>query len=187
MMFANIKNRFQVFQNAFYYIDFKNRQGVSFADFARGIDGFCLKMSVQDIKSVYCYLIESDGSDINNALMNQKQFMKLQDEQNYRNIDPFELQVFQEQLSHKLQFENRQKSKLMEMDSISQASSNKYHGFKKAKQLSKKVRETNSLPKYIRDNINTVEFGVGTLPSDDMNMVMYNEFNHDYVRKMQER
>jgi hypothetical protein len=73
------------------------------------------------------------------------------------------------------------------MDGISQASSNKYLGYKKAKQLSKNVRVTNTLPKYITDNINTVEFGVGTLPSDDMNMVMYNEFNHDFVRKLQER
>jgi len=58
---------------------------------------------------------------------------------------------------------------------------------KKAQKIAKNKRNTNSLPKYIRENINTIQFGVGTLPSDNMKMVMNNEFNHDFVRKLKER
>ena len=51
-----------------------------------------------------------------------------------------------------------------------------YKGLKKAKKLAKKQRDTNSLPKHVRENIQTIQFGVGTLPSDNMKMVMNNDF-----------
>lgn len=49
-----------------------------------------------------------------------------------------------------------------------------YKGFQKQKQLKK--RDTNSLPRHILDNKQTLQFGQGTLPSDNMNMVMTHEF-----------
>ena len=77
--------------------------------------------------------------------------------------------------------------KKSEADTLSQATSNVYRGFNKAKKIAKHKRDTNVLPQYIRDNINTVQFGITTLPSDNMNMVMTNEFQHDFVRKVIER
>ena len=62
-----------------------------------------------------------------------------------------------------------------------------YQGLKKAKRLARQQRNTNSLPKYIRDNVNTVQFGISTLPSDNMTMVMNNGYGHDFLRKLKER
>lgn len=50
-----------------------------------------------------------------------------------------------------------------------------------------KKREVTSLPKYIQENRYDVQFGCGTLPSDNMNMVMQHEFEHAYVFKQQQR
>ena len=44
-----------------------------------------------------------------------------------------------------------------------------------------------SLPKHIHANPYSVEFGVGTLPSDDMNMIMTHEFEHAYVYKQAQK
>jgi len=41
-----------------------------------------------------------------------------------------------------------------------------------------------SLPRHIRENIDKVAFGCGTLPSDNMNMVMTHEFEHAFVNKL---
>ena len=48
LIYNNIKSRFQVFGNSFCYLDFKNRQGVSFQDFSRGLDGFGIKLHPSD-------------------------------------------------------------------------------------------------------------------------------------------
>lgn len=53
--------------------------------------------------------------------------------------------------------------------------------------MAKYRRETSSLPRYIKDNQETIQFGITTLPSDNMNMVMNNEFGHDFVKKMMQR
>ena len=74
-----------------------------------------------------------------------------------------------------------------QFDQVSLAASNQYKGLKKAKKVAKYRKETSSLPRYIRDNSDAVQFGVTTLPSDNMNMVMNNEFGHDFVKKMMER
>ena len=40
------------------------------------------------------------------------------------------------------------------------------------------------LPQHIQDNLLNVQFGCGTLPSDNMNMVMTHQFEHAYVDKI---
>ena len=35
--------------------------------------------------------------------------------------------------------------------------------------------------------IDLVQFGIGTLPSDNMNMVMNNDFGNDFIRKMKDK
>jgi hypothetical protein len=70
---------------------------------------------------------------------------------------------------------------------MSQVGANSYHGLKKARKLAKKKRDTHSLPKFIRDNKFGVQFGIGTLPSDDMNMIMTNEFGLEFERRINER
>lgn len=100
LIYSNINSRFQSFGNGFTYFDFKNRQAVSLDDFQRALDGFAIKMSPMDSKSVFAYLTDSDASET--VLMRPKQFMKLQEEKKQRNIDVFELQVFQEELSNSL-------------------------------------------------------------------------------------
>jgi hypothetical protein len=50
--------------------------------------------------------------------------------------------------------------------------------------VAKYKRDTNSLPRFIEENKYKVEFGISTLPSDSMNMVMTNEFGNDFIRKM---
>lgn len=100
-------------------------------------------------------------------------------------MDPYELQVFQEQYS--LNLKDNKQPKLF--DEVSVATSNQYKGLKnqKAKKVAKYRRETSSLPRYIKDNQETIQFGITTLPSDNMNMVMNNEFGHDFVKKMMQR
>lgn len=44
-----------------------------------------------------------------------------------------------------------------------------------------------SLPRYLEDNKYSVSFGCGTLPSDNMNMIMHHEFEHAYLYKQQQR
>ena len=61
MIYSNIKSRFQIFANGFCYLDFKSRQAVSLDDFSRGMDGFGLKMSPSDSKSVFAYLAGSEN------------------------------------------------------------------------------------------------------------------------------
>ena len=70
MLYVNIKSRFQVFGNSFCYMDFKSRSAVSFSDFKRGLEGFSIKMSSQDAKSVFAYLTGSP--DVDNTLMSFK-------------------------------------------------------------------------------------------------------------------
>jgi hypothetical protein len=36
-------------------------------------------------------------------------------------------------------------------------------------------------------NLDEIQFGVGTLPSDNMTLVMNNEFGNDFIRKMTEK
>lgn len=62
MIYSNIKSRFQIFANGYCYLDFKQRQAVSLDDFARGLDGFGIKISPLDQRSVFAYLTDSDGS-----------------------------------------------------------------------------------------------------------------------------
>ena len=124
MIYSNIKSRFQIFANAFCYLDFKSRQAVSIDDFSRGMDGFGLKMSPQDSKSVFAYLTGSEN--IESALMTSKQFCKLQEEFKDRNVDPYELQVFQEQYS--LNLKDNKQPKLF--DEVSVTTSNQYKGLK---------------------------------------------------------
>lgn len=99
---TNIKERFSIFGNAFRYLDFKNRHGVSLEDLDRGLTGFGLKLSPSDRRSIFAYLTDSDPENkerLEKVLMTQDQFMRLKDEQGERNVDPFELQIFHEQVS----------------------------------------------------------------------------------------
>lgn len=70
------------------------------------------------------------------------------------------------------------------VDFLSQAPSATYQGLGKKKKVAKYKRDTNSLPRFIEENKYKVEFGISTLPSDSMNMVMNNEFGNDFIRKM---
>lgn len=142
-------------------------------------------MSTQDQRCVFSYLTGSQ--DVENTMMSFKQYMKVGEEHKERNVDPFELQVFQEQVSTNLRHMEDIERKQVEQDTLSQATSNVYRGFNKAKKAAKHKRDTTALPQYIRENINSVQFGITTLPSDNMNMVMTNEFQHDFVRKVVER
>ena len=70
--------------------------------------------------------------------MLKKHFAKLLDEKQFRNVDPFELQVFKEQQSSKLKdLEDMLKSKhqleMTPLDSISVAPSIEYKGYNKQK------------------------------------------------------
>lgn len=65
---------------------------------------------------------------------------------------------------------------------------NAYKGFNKQKNNKKaKKRQYTSLPRFIEDNKYAVQFGCGTLPSDNMNMIMHHEFEHAYVHKQTQR
>ena len=81
----------------------------------------------------------------------------------------------------------RKNHEAREIDRLSKAPADAYKGLKKAKKLARKQRDTTSLPKHIMENIQQVQFGVGTLPSDNMKMVMNNEFNHDFIRRLKEK
>jgi hypothetical protein len=100
LIYVNIKKRFQMFNNAFCYLDFKGRDGVSLQDWTRGLDGFSIKILPRDAKLVFQYLTDSDGGA--KVLMTQDEFMRLHTERKRRNIDPFELQVFHEEQSASL-------------------------------------------------------------------------------------
>ena len=59
MIYMNVSKRFQVFGNAYCYLDFKNRQRVSLSDFIKGMDGFALKITPADAKLVFRYLTDT--------------------------------------------------------------------------------------------------------------------------------
>ena len=67
MIYQNIKSRFQVFGNSYCYLDFKSRSAVSLSDWRRGLDGFAIKMSAKDQRSVFQYL--TDNEDAENTYM----------------------------------------------------------------------------------------------------------------------
>jgi hypothetical protein len=92
LIYANVKKRFQVFTNAYCYLDFNNRGLVSYSDWQRGLDGFAIKVLPRDAKLLFQYLTHSDGGP--QVMMTQDQFMRLNTEKSIRNVDPFELQVF---------------------------------------------------------------------------------------------
>lgn len=58
------------------------------------MDGFNIRITEADQKSVFCYLADCTGAELNDTLMTFEHFLKLSDEKKSRNIDPFELQVF---------------------------------------------------------------------------------------------
>jgi len=53
LIYINVKKRFQVIQNAYSYLDFKGREGVSLQDWTRGLDGFSIKILPRDSKLVF--------------------------------------------------------------------------------------------------------------------------------------
>ena len=55
------------------------------------MDGFNIRITEADQKSVFCYLADCSGADMSTAHMTFEQFMKLSEEKKSRNIDPFEL------------------------------------------------------------------------------------------------
>lgn len=60
-------------------------------------------MPAKDAKLVFEYLTDTAGQDDpESVLMSHDQFMKIKSEHLKRKVDPFELQVFQEQLSEQL-------------------------------------------------------------------------------------
>ena len=101
LIYTNIKGRFTVFGNAYRYLDFRNRMGVSLTDFERGLNGFGLHFPRADRTAVFNYLGEGCQQ------MTFDQFMRLQTEAGERNVDPFELQVFQEALTVRAADEER--------------------------------------------------------------------------------
>lgn len=60
-----------------------------------------------------------------------------------------------------------------------------YKGLQKTKK--RKQRDTASLPRHILDHKFAVQFGQGTLPSDNMNMVMTHEFQQNFNQKMNDK
>lgn len=104
-------------------------------------------------------------------------------------MDPFELQVFQEALTTRAADEERSiaaKRQQKEIETISQTAAS-YGSFSKLKNKKKKKDLLSSLPSHLTSNMGSHEFGIGTLPSDNMGMVMNNEFGNDFIRKMMER
>jgi len=81
----------------------------------------------------------------------------------------------------------RKNQEAREVDRLSKAPGDAYRGLKKAKKLARKQRDTTSLPKHIRENVGLIQFGVGTLPSDNMKMVMNNDFQHDFIKRLKEK
>jgi hypothetical protein len=49
--------------NAYCFLDFKSRDGVSQQDWNRGLEGFSIKLFPEDAKMVFMYLTDSDGND----------------------------------------------------------------------------------------------------------------------------
>lgn len=117
--------------------------------------------------------------------------MKLKEEHASRKVDPFELQVFKEQCSNQLKTLEEQQRRTREQDELEQLShvapTAQYQGFNKTRIQQKKRKQIKSLPKFVRENLNQIQFGCGTLPSDNMNMVMTHEFEHAFVKKMRDR
>ena len=49
------------------------------------------------------------------------------------------------------------------------------------------MRDTNKLPLHILANKLAVQFGQGSLPSDNINMIMTHEFQNNFNQKMQDK
>ena len=62
---------------------------------------------------------------------------------------------------------------------LSKAPSQGYKPIKRGKKARGK-RETYSLPKHLKENM---QFGVSSLPSDNMHMVMQHTFGEEFDRK----
>lgn len=87
-----------MFANSFRYLDFKNRNCVSFSDFSKGLVSFGIRLGIQDRKYAFAYLADC-VNDLNHIqeetpLINYQQYSKLQNEAKERNVDPFEMQIF---------------------------------------------------------------------------------------------
>jgi hypothetical protein len=70
----------------------------------------------------------------------------------------------------------------MDLETLSLASGYRGHLQKKPKK-----GVVTSLPKHIQENMHAFQFGIGTLPSDNMNMVMTHEFEHAFVSKLRQK
>lgn len=57
---SNIRERFAIFGNAFRYLDFKNRHGVSLEDLEKGLSGFGIKLSPSDRRIIFAYLTDNE-------------------------------------------------------------------------------------------------------------------------------
>lgn len=96
------------------------------------------------------YLTDSDGSD--KVLMTIEQFMQIHSERKERNIDPFELVVFQEEQSATLQEYEKQmrmQKQQSEIDTLSSAPSNAYKAFSKNKKPKPRTQRLKAIPDHI--------------------------------------
>ena len=69
LVYANISKRFQIFSNGYCFMDFKSRDGVSYKDWQRGLDGFAIKMLPEDSRKVFQYLTDSTEDNLDKVLM----------------------------------------------------------------------------------------------------------------------
>ena len=85
LIYTSIKSRFTIFANAFRYMDFRSRLGLSAQDFERGLSQLGLHLPVADRRAVFSYLGEGSPQ------LSLDHFNRLQTEASERNVDPFEL------------------------------------------------------------------------------------------------
>ena len=74
----------------------------------------------------------------------------------------------------------------LQVETMSQTTSN-YGNYSRLKNKKKQKDLISSLPTHIGSNLDAFQFGICTMPSDNMGMVMTNEFGNDFARKMVER
>ncbi|CDW86344.1 ef hand family protein [Stylonychia lemnae] len=154
-------------------------QAFRFFDLQNAVEHMKIKIAASDLQQVFDYLDQNQDGYIN-----YHEFCNLCEEKR-RNIDPFDRQEALQQMSKNYQ---SQKNNILNMtidqqeqeqlERLSNASQY-YQGFK-----SQKLKNALKLPKHVSQN---QSFGIGTLPSDNMNKIMTHEFEKEYVSTVQQR
>jgi hypothetical protein len=190
-VWSKISGKYKTASAAYRFLDYKGKGKLKKKDFAVGLEKLRIFISKSDVDKVFNQL-DKHGSGV----LTFNNFCTIIDRTSVRSIDTHQLQAIENQMLTNIRQEKENEKLKFEQDQLEKLShaSTAYTGLKGNKQVQKRKISTQRLngisslyasyasasgSGHVQDNV----YGVPNLASDNMNELMHNQFQNDYVEK----